>query len=143
MAHHKWNNENFLRPNKRNIMTGLFSYPKRKLRKLISQGEYEKAIEFGNELEAKNPKDPDLLFIMGSMFYILNDEKKTLHYIDRVLEINPNDVESLSLKLRVHQFLKEDDVVIECCRKILQVAPDNFEVRDLISELESKDSSGI
>ena len=124
-------------------MTGLFSYPKRKLRKLISQGEYEKAIEFGNELEAKNPKDPDLLFIMGSMFYILNDEKKTLHYIDRVLEINPYDVESLSLKLRVHQFLKEDDVVIDCCRKILEVAPDKFEVRDLISELESKDSSGI
>ena len=122
-------------------MTGLFSYPKRKLRKLISQGEYEKAIEFGNELEAKTPKDPDLLFIMGSMFYILNDEKKTLHYIDRVLEINPYDVESLSLKLRVHQFLKEDDVVIDCCRKILEVAPDNFEVRDLISELESKGSS--
>ena len=124
-------------------MTGLFSYPKRKLRKLISQGEYEQAIEFGNELEAKTPKDPDLLFIMGSMFYILNDEKKTRHYIDRVLEINPYDVESLSLKLRVHQFLKEDDVVIDCCRKILEVAPDNFEVRDLISELESKDSSGI
>jgi len=124
-------------------MTGLFSYPKRKLRKLISQGEYEQAIEFGNELEAKNPKDPDLLFIMGSMFYILNDEKKTLHYIDRVLEINPYDVESLSLKLRVHQFLKNDDVVIDCCRKILEVAPDNFEVRDLISELESKDSSDL
>ena len=124
-------------------MTGLFSYPKRKLRKLISQGEYEKAIEFGNELEAQSPKDPDLLFILGSMFYILKDEKKTLHYIDRVLEINPYDVESLSLKLRVHQFLKEDDVVIDCCRKILEVAPDNFEVRDLISELESKDSSGI
>ena len=69
-------------------MTGLFSYPKRKLRKLISQGEYEQAIEFGNELEAKTPKDPDLLFIMGSMFYILNDEKKTLHYIDRVLAVS-------------------------------------------------------
>tara|TARA_A100001037_G_scaffold251659_1_gene235288 strand:- start:73 stop:447 length:375 start_codon:yes stop_codon:yes gene_type:complete len=124
-------------------MTGLFSYPKRKLRKLISQGEYEQAIEFGNNLEAQSPKDPDLLFILGSMFYILNDEKKTLHYIDRVLEINPYDVESLSLKLRVHQFLKEDDIVIDCCRKILEVAPDNFEVRDLISELESKDSSSI
>ena len=34
-------------------MTGLFSYPKRKLRKLIEQGEYEDAIEFGNELEEK------------------------------------------------------------------------------------------
>ena len=119
-------------------MTGLFSYPKRNLKKLISQGEYEKAIEFGNELEAKSPKDPDLLFILGSMYYILNDEKKTLHYIDRVLEIKPYDVESLSLKLRVHQFLKENDIVIECGKKILEVTPDNFEVRDLITELESQ-----
>ena len=40
-------------------MTGLFSYPKRKLRKLIDQGEYEKSIEFGNELEEKFSQDPD------------------------------------------------------------------------------------
>ena len=129
-------------------MTGLFSYPKRKLRKLIGQGEYEKAEEYGNELEAKFSKDPDFLFIMGSMYYMLNDEKKTLHYIDRVLEINPYDVESLSLKLRVHQFLAEQqedeeskqnelNIVIDCCRKILDEAPDNIEVRDLITELES------
>ena len=129
-------------------MAGLFSYPKRKLRKLIGQGEYEKAEELGNELEAKFSKDPDFLFIMGSMYYMLNDEKKTLHYIDRVLEMNPYDVESLSLKLRVHQFLAEQqedeeskqnelNIVIDCCRKILDEAPDNFEVRDLITELES------
>ena len=129
-------------------MTGLFSYPKRKLRKLIGQGEYEKAEEYGNELEVKFSKDPDFLFIMGSMYYMLNDEKKTLHYIDRVLEMNPYDVESLSLKLRVHQFLAEQqedeeskqnelNIVIDCCRKILDEAPDNFEVRDLITELES------
>ena len=129
-------------------MTGLFSYPKRKLRKLIGQGEYEKAEEYGNEIEAKFSKDPDFLFIMGSMYYMLNDEKKTLHYIDRVLEMNPYDVESLSLKLRVHQFLAEQqedeeskqnelNIVIDCCRKILDEAPDNFEVRDLITELES------
>ena len=122
-------------------MTGLFSYPKRKLRKLISQGEYEQAIEFGNELEAQSPKDPDLLFILGSMYYILNDEKKTCLLYTSDAADDPYDVESLSLKLRVHQFLKEDDVVIDCCRKILEVAPDNFEVRDLISELESKGSS--
>ena len=119
-------------------MTGLFSYPKRNLRKLINQGEYDAAIELGNELEVKFSQDPDFLFIMGSMYYMLNDEKKTLHYIDRVLEINPFDVESLSLKLRVHQFLKENDIVIDCCKKILEVTPDNFEVRDLITELESQ-----
>ena len=117
-------------------MTGLFSYPKRKLRKLINEGEYEQAIKFGNELELKFPDDPDFLFIMGSMYYILNDEKKTLHYIDRVLEINEYDVESLSLKLRVHEYLKKNDVVINCCKKILKVDSDNFEVRDILDELE-------
>ena len=53
-------------------MTGLFSYPKRNLRKLINDGEYEQAIEFGNQLEQKFSNDPDFLFILGSMYYILN-----------------------------------------------------------------------
>ena len=86
---------------------------------------------------------------MGSMYYMLNDEEKTLHYINRVLEMNPYDVESLSLKLRVHQFRAENqedqelkqnelNVVIDCCRKILDETPDNFQVRDLITELESQ-----
>ena len=67
---------------------------------------------------------------------MLKDVKNTLHYIDRVLEINEYDVESLSLKLRVHQYLKENDIVINCCKKILKVDSDNFEVRDILDELE-------
>ena len=117
-------------------MTGLFSYPKRKLKKLINEGEYEEAIRFGNQLEQKFSNDPDFLFIMGSMYYILNEEKKTLRYIDRVLEINEYDVESLSLKLRVHQYLNNNDTVADCCKKILKVDSDNFEVRDVLDELE-------
>ena len=117
-------------------MAGLFSYPKRNLRKLINEGEYEQAISLGNELEKKFSDDPDFLFIMGSMYYMLKDVKNTLHYIDRVLEINVYDVESLSLKLRVHQHLQENDVVIDCCKKILKVDSDNFEVRDILDELE-------
>ena len=117
-------------------MVGLFSYPKRKLRKLINEGEYEQAIEYGNELEEKLSQDPDFLFIMGSMFYILNDEKNTIHYIERVLEINEYDVEALSLKLRIHQYLKKNDVVIDCCKKILKVDSDNFEVKDILEGLE-------
>jgi len=117
-------------------MVGLFNYPKRKLRKLINEGEYEQAIEFGNELEEKFSCDPDFLFIMGSMFYILKDEKNSLHYINRVLEINEYDVETLSLKLRIYQFLKNDEIVIDCCKKILKVDSDNFEVREILESLE-------
>ena len=117
-------------------MVGLFNYPKRKLRKLINEGEYEQAIKFGDELEEKFSCDPDFLFIMGSMFYILKDEKNSLHYINRVLEINEYDVEALSLKLRIYQFLKNDEIVIDCCKKILKVDSDNFEVREILESLE-------
>ena len=106
-------------------MTGLFSYPKRKLRKLINDGEYEQAIDLGNELEEKFSHDPDFLFIMGSMYYILKDEKKSLHYLDRVLEINEFDVElakhvnftdiadgsTYATGMRLHNFYFFKDVI--------------------------------
>ena len=83
------------------------------------------------------------------MYYMLNEEEKTLHYLDRVLEMNPYDDVSWSLNLRVFhcraenqedQELKQNElnVVIDCCRKILDETPDNFQVRDLITELESQ-----
>ena len=87
-------------------------------------------------MEEKFSGDPDFLFIMGSMFYMLKDEKNSLHYINRVLEINEYDVEALSLKLRIYQFLKNDEIVIDCCKKILKVDSDNFEVREILESLE-------
>ena len=54
----------------------------------------------------------------------------------KLIEINEFDVEGLSLKLRVHQYLQENDIVIECCKKILKIDSDNFEVRDILNALE-------
>ena len=76
-------------------MVGLFSHPKRKLRKLIKEGEFEEAIALGNSMEEKYQYDPDFIFIMASIFYILQDPKKTLRYLERVLEINEYDTEEI------------------------------------------------
>ncbi len=119
-------------------LVGLFSYPKRKLKKLIKQGEYKDAIDFGNTLEEEYRYDPDFLFIMAGMFYILDDAKKTLHYVDRVLEINEFDIEGLGLKLRIHQHFKENDKVIDCCKRILKIDSDAYEVRDILNNLEQQ-----
>jgi tetratricopeptide (TPR) repeat protein len=119
-------------------LTGLFSYPKRKLRKLIKESEFEEAIALGNSMEEKYQHDPDFLFIMAGMFYILEDAKKTLHYVDRLLEINEYDTDALGLKLRIHQHLKENSKVIECCKKILEIDSDAYDVRTILNELEGK-----
>jgi tetratricopeptide (TPR) repeat protein len=118
-------------------LVSLFSYPKRKLQKLVKEGEYKQAVEFGKSLERQNPNDPDLLFIMGSIFYILKDAKTALHYFDRVLEINEYDTETLFLKANVHVSLQEYDTAADCCRKVLEVDPENMESRDLLKQLEN------
>ena len=89
-------------------------------------------------MEEKYRYDPDFIFIMASIFYILQEPKKTLIYLDRVLEINEYDTEALGLKLRVHQHFKENAKVIECCKKILEVDSDAYDVRAILSELEKK-----
>ena len=119
-------------------MVSLFSKPKRNLRKLIKEGEFEEAIALGNSMEEKYQYDPDIIIIMASIFYILQDPKKTLQYIDRVLEINEYDTDALGLKLRVHQHFKENAKVIECCKKILEVNSDSYEVRDILNKLEGQ-----
>jgi tetratricopeptide (TPR) repeat protein len=119
-------------------LVGLLSYPKRKLKKLVKDGEFKEAIAFGNTLEEEYQYDPDYLFIMAGMFYILEDAKKTLHYVNRVLEINEFDTEALALKLRIHQHFKENDKVIECCKRILKIDSDAYDVRDILNELERK-----
>ena len=89
-------------------------------------------------MEEKYRYDPDFMFIMASILYILQDPKKTLQYIDRVLEINEYDTDALGLQLRIHQHFKENDKVIGCCKKILEVNSDAFDVRDILNELEGK-----
>lgn len=118
-------------------LVGLFSYPKRKLRKLVKEGEYKDAVEFGKSLEQKNPNDSDLLFIMGGLFYILKDAKTALNYFERVLEINGYDQETLLLKANVHVFLKEFDVAIECCNKVLGVDFENMEAKNILERIDS------
>lgn len=118
-------------------LTGLFSYPKRKLKKLVKEGEYKEAVEFGKSLEQKNPNDSDLLFIMGSIFYILKDAKNAINYFDRVLDINGYDQETLLLKANVHVFLKEFDLAIKCCNKVLEVDFENMEAKSILKRIQN------
>jgi len=116
-------------------LVGLFSFPKRKLSKLVKEGEYKQAVEYGESLVKKNPHDSDLHFMMGSIFYILKDTKSSLYYLDKVLEQKGHDPETLILKANVHVFLKEYDTAIDCCKKILKVDPENNETRILLERL--------
>jgi len=118
-------------------MAGLFSYPKRRLKKLVKDGDYVEALEFGNSIENEFSQDHDFMFIMGSIYYILEEHKKSIPYFERALEIEDDDVETLTLKTNAHLALQEKDDAIKCCKKIIKIQPENYEAHGLLEKLEN------
>lgn len=115
----------------------IFRFPKRKIRKLIQQGEYADALALGRSLEPRLGDDPDFLFIMGTIYYIVEDAPKALEYFGRCLKIKPDDVETLYLKADVHLHLGEHDIALEHCKRILQLDPDHQQARQITDFLDS------
>ena len=118
-------------------MVGLFKHPKRHLKKLIKEGEYSEAIQYGKDLESKYADDADFMFIMGSVYFIVEDAKKALPYFEKAFQLNSDDVEILTLKTNVHLALQQKDEAIDCCKMILKLQPKNYEAQELLEELES------
>ena len=117
-------------------MVGLFKQPKRRLKKLIKDGEYIDAIEFGKNLESDYSDDYDFMFIMGSIYFIVDDAKKALPYFEKSFHLNADDVEMLTLKTNVHLALEQKSEAIDCCKRILKLNPKNSEAESLLNELE-------
>ena len=118
-------------------MVGLFKHPKRHMKKLIKEGEYVEAIEYGKSLESKYSDDHDFMFIMGSVFFIVEDAKKALPYFEKALQLDDTDIETLTLKTNVHLALEQKDEAINCCKQIISLQPKNTEAQDLLDKLES------
>jgi len=117
-------------------MVGLFKQPKRHLKKLLKDGEYDEAIAFGKSLESQYLDDPDFMFIMGSVFYIVEDFKKSLPYFEKAFQLDGTDIETLTLKTNTHLSLGQKDAAIDCCRQILNLQPKNSEAQKILDELE-------
>ncbi len=116
-------------------MAGFTLYPKRKMKKLLKDGEYDEAIRFGKSLEEKFADDHDFMFIMGSAFFIADDAEKALPYFERAFELDRKDVETLTLKTNVHLALQQKDAAIDCVNKILEIQPQNDEALVLLEKL--------
>jgi len=117
-------------------MVGLFKHPKRHLKKLLKDGEYDEAVKFGKSLESKYSNDHDFMFIMGSVYFIVDDAKKALPYFEKAFELDNTDIENLTLKTNTHLALGQKDEAIDCCRYILKLKPENSEAESLLEELE-------
>ncbi len=118
-------------------MAGLFKHPKRRIKKLLRDGEYDEAIAFGKNLESQYSDDHDFMFILGSAFFIVDDAKRALPYFEKAFQLDNKDVETLALKTNVHLALNQKDEAIACCKYIIKLQPKNTEAHNLLEELEN------
>ncbi|MBA4454596.1 MAG: tetratricopeptide repeat protein [Nitrosopumilaceae archaeon] len=120
-------------------MVGLVIYPKRHLQKLINKGDYVEAIEYAKSIESKFGGDYDFWFIVGGIYFILDDAKKAIPYFEKALGLKNDDVDTLMMKTNAHLFLEQKDDAIECCKRIIKIEPDNYEAHGLLEKLEAID----
>ena len=118
-------------------MTGFVIYPKRHLQKLVNRGDYVEAIEYAKSIESKFQDDHDFWFIVGGIDFILEDAIKALYFFDKSLGLKGDEVDVLMMKTNAHLFLEEKDEAIKCCKKIIEIEPDNYEAHGLLEKLEN------
>jgi len=118
-------------------LTGLFSNnPRRKLRKLVKEKKYDEALQYGHEIEKSLEHDPDISFIIGTIYFIVGDAQKTISYMNKTLEIGQFDIDALSIKASVFLNQKKKSDVIQCCEKIREIDPKNRALKEIEHELE-------
>ena len=116
-------------------MVGLFNNPRRRLRKLIKQKKFDEALDYGHEIEKKYEHDPDIAFIIGTIYFIKGNSQKTIEYMDKALEIGQYDLDALAIKASVYLNLKNKEKVIQCCNKIKELDPKNKSLLEIEDEL--------
>ena len=117
-------------------MTGLFKKnPRRHLRKLVKQKKYDEALLYGHEIEKKLEHDPDIAFIIGTIYFIKGNVQKTLFYMDKTLEIGEYDIDALSIKASVYIHQKNKTKAKLCCDKIREIDPKNKTLQEIEREI--------
>ena len=102
---------------------------------MAKNGDYKEALEYGRSIAAQYEKDPDYLFIMGGIHYILDDAKNVFYYMDMALEINPYDMDALHLKASVYASSDNKKKTTEYCGKILDIDSEHQGARELLDRL--------
>ena len=108
---------------------------------MVKNGDYREALEFGESIEDEFASDPDYLFIMGGIYYMLENGDNALHYFERALAINSSDIETLALKASLHYSRGEAPEARACCERALDVDPDHMASRDMLRDLDEVDEA--
>jgi tetratricopeptide (TPR) repeat protein len=89
------------------------------------QGKAEKAVEMYEKAIIANPKDSDLWFNMGILYFNMKNFVKAKECFNKVVEMNPEDVESLMNLVNSLWKMELYGEAIPFLEKVVALKPDN------------------
>jgi tetratricopeptide (TPR) repeat protein len=114
---------------------------KKEIKGLVKEKQYDKVLQIGSEILEKRPDDLDVLFIIGSIYYMRGKHKTSISYFDKILEISSYDLETLLLKANSLFELGQYNESIKCCNKIQEIDPKNKAILELLSKINTRAKS--
>ena len=115
-------------------MVGLFSHPKRKLRKLIKEGEFEKAINCCQKAIEIAPSYTSSYHNLALIFQELGEIQKAIDCYEELKQIEPNSLKVHQNLGRLYVVLGNTQKAINSYQEALKYEPENLQhYYDLIS----------
>lgn len=93
----------------------------------MAQKNYAEQENILNEAIAKYPVSLDFLYNLVNVHIATNNMPKLLATIDRILEVNPNDMQVLPIKARILLRQGKNEEALEMFKRLYALEPDNFE----------------
>lgn len=88
---------------------------------LKNQKSYKQAIElFYKALETEND-NPEILYQLGELYYLLKNYSRALSYLERLLIKEPSHVDCLKLLKSVYIFLGQFNSAFYCAQKVFEL----------------------
>lgn len=90
---------------------------------LKNQGYYKPAIEMLYKALALDGDNLEILAQLAHLYYSLENQERSLYYLEKVLDINPKHVDSLNLMKEIFIEKQDFDKALEIAEKIYQYQP--------------------
>lgn len=102
---------------------------------LKEQKYYKPAIEMlYKALEIEN-NNIEILYQIGELYYLMNDFKRAISYIEKIYTINSNHIKSLNLEKNIRKKQGEYDSALNNAQKLCELEPNSENLKDLVEIL--------
>jgi GWxTD domain-containing protein len=108
------------------------------MKSALLENEYDKVLSLGSPIEVKNPRNPEVLWLMGWAYYYQDKYEDALRFFERYRIEDPKRVEALNVLADVYLKLNQPDKCLERVQQSLALKPDQKDILELKKKLEAK-----